>query len=101
MFEAEYVVIMLGFAAAFLILGVYCYEIYKKVENMQKEKRSLKSNYKFEVFKDKKKEWRFRFVAPNGEIIATSEGYKNRNDCISTIKSIKKNAQNAEIIKVC
>ncbi len=36
-----------------------------------------------------KGEWRWRFKAKNGEILAdSSEGYKNKGDCISSIKSI-------------
>jgi hypothetical protein len=32
--------------------------------------------YKFEVYKDKRVEVRFRFKAPNGENMFSSEGYK-------------------------
>ena len=41
------------------------------VEGFQTEK-----NPKFEVYADKAGEFRFRLKARNGEIIATSEGYK-------------------------
>ena len=53
--------------------------------------------YKFEVYKDAKEEWRFRLVAPNGQIIAVGESYKNKGDCLSTVESIKKNAATADI----
>jgi len=53
--------------------------------------------YHFEVYKDKNNEWRFRLVAPNGQIIAVGEGYKNKGDCLSTVESIKKNAATADI----
>lgn len=53
--------------------------------------------YKFEIFKDKKEEWRFRFVAPNGEIMATSEGYKQKQSCLDSINSIQRNAADAKI----
>jgi len=33
---------------------------------------------KFEIYEDKAKEWRFRLIAGNGEIIAVSEGYKTK-----------------------
>lgn len=56
--------------------------------------------YTFEVFKDKKKEWRFRLVAPNGEIIAQGEGYKNKKDCLSTVESIQENARHTTIEEV-
>ncbi len=54
--------------------------------------------YKFEVFKDAKEEWRFRLVAPNGQIIAVGEGYKNKGDCIDTVHSIQDNAANAPLV---
>lgn len=56
--------------------------------------------YKFEVYKDAKEEWRFRLVAPNGQIIAVGESYKNKGDCLSTVNSIKENAPDAEVIEV-
>ena len=33
---------------------------------------------KFEVYKDKKEGFRFRFMATNGEIIATGENYPTK-----------------------
>ena len=39
-------------------------------------------NDKWEFYKDKAGEWRWRRTAPNGNIVgASSEGYKNRSDC--------------------
>ncbi|MEE9176047.1 MAG: YegP family protein [Thermodesulfobacteriota bacterium] len=52
---------------------------------------------KFEIFKDKKGEYRFRLKAVNGEIIAVSEGYTQKHSCANGIESIKKNAPIAEI----
>ena len=41
------------------------------------------SNDKWEFFKDAKKEWRWRRKAANGRIVgASSEGYKNKVDCV-------------------
>jgi len=56
--------------------------------------------YKFEIFKDKKDEFRFRMVAPNGQIIANSEGYTQKQSCLDTIDSIQRNAADAEIVEV-
>ena len=56
-----------------------------------------KGEYNFEVFRDKKKEFRFRMVAPNGETILTSEGYKNMNDLEDTIAVIIKFAKDARV----
>ena len=53
--------------------------------------------YKFEVYKDKKGEFRFRFKAPNGENMFASQGYKQRKSATNAIESIKKNAPNAEV----
>lgn len=54
---------------------------------------------KFEVYKDKAGEFRFRLKASNGEAIATGEGYKSKAGCLNGIDSIKRNAPEAEIIE--
>lgn len=54
---------------------------------------------KFEVYQDKAGEFRFRLKARNGEIIATSEGYKAKASCLNGIESVKKNAPDAPIEK--
>ena len=54
---------------------------------------------KFEVYLDKAGEYRFRLKARNGEIIATSEGYKAKAGCLNGIESVKKNAPDAPIEK--
>lgn len=53
--------------------------------------------YKFEIYKDKSGEFRFRFRAPNGEKMFSSEGYANKASAKSTIKSIVKHVGAAEI----
>lgn len=53
--------------------------------------------YKFEVYKDKAGEFRFRFKASNGETMFGSEGYKAKASALSAIESIKKNAPEAKI----
>ncbi|CAD0217041.1 hypothetical protein EN41_05025 [Agrobacterium tumefaciens] len=54
--------------------------------------------YKFEVFKDKAGEFRFRFRASNGEIMFSSEGYKAKASVLNAIESIKKNSPGAETV---
>lgn len=51
--------------------------------------------YKFEVYKDKAGEFRFRFRASNGEIMFVSEGYKAKASAMSSIESIRKNVPDA------
>ena len=55
---------------------------------------------KFEMYLDKAGEYRFRLKARNGEIIAASEGYKKKPSCLNGIDSVKRNAPEAEIVKV-
>ena len=52
---------------------------------------------KFEIYLDAAGKFRFRLVAPNGEIIAVGEAYSSKAACENAIKSIKRNALEAEI----
>ncbi|WP_454916151.1 YegP family protein [Xanthobacter sediminis] len=52
---------------------------------------------KFEVFKDKAGEYRFRYRASNGEIMFSSEGYKAKASATDAIESIKKNVPSATV----
>ncbi len=54
---------------------------------------------KFELYEDNAGEFRFRLKARNGEIIATSEGYKAKKTCENGIESVRKNAAEAEVVK--
>ncbi len=52
----------------------------------------------FEVFKDKKGEFRWRLRHQNGNIIADSgEGYSAKADCINGINSVKKMAESVPV----
>ena len=52
---------------------------------------------KFEIYKDKRGEYRWRLLAANNEVIATGEGYTSKDGCKNGIESVKKNAPEAEI----
>jgi len=56
-----------------------------------------KPDAKFEISKDTAGEYRFRLVALNGEIIAVSEGYVNKDGALNGIDSVKRNAPEAVI----
>lgn len=56
-------------------------------------------NPKFEMYKDKAGDYRFRLKARNGENIATSEGYKAKANCLNGIESVKKNVVDAKVEK--
>ena len=51
---------------------------------------------KFEVYKDKAGEFRFRLKAANGQNILGSEGYSKKASCMNGIESVKKNSQNPD-----
>ena len=53
---------------------------------------------KFEVYKDKAGEFRFRLKATNGQVIATGEGYTTHANCVNGVESVKKNAVDADIV---
>ncbi|MFF5288348.1 YegP family protein [Paractinoplanes globisporus] len=52
---------------------------------------------KFVVKKTSNGEFRFNMVATNGQVVATSESYKQKASALSTISSIQKNAGGATV----
>ncbi len=67
------------------------------VEDQTVEGYAQEKHPKFEMYEDKAGEYRFRLKATNGQVIATSEGYKAKASCENGIESVKKNAPEAEI----
>ena len=53
---------------------------------------------KFEIYKDKGSQFRFRLKAANGEIIAAGESYPDKKSVLKGIASIQKNAAEAKIV---
>ena len=47
---------------------------------------------KFEIYKDKKGEHRFRLKSSNGQNVLASEGYKSKAGCLNGVKSVMKNS---------
>lgn len=68
------------------------------VEDQTVEGFETQKHPKFEIYLDKKKEYRFRLKARNGEIIAASEGYKAKASCLNGVESVRKNAADSTII---
>jgi len=52
----------------------------------------------FEIYKDKAGEFRFRVKASNGNVLASSEGYKAKASAVNAIDRIKSDAAGAETI---
>lgn len=65
------------------------------VEDQTKEGFETVKNPKFEIYKDNGGDFRFRLKATNGQIIAASQGYSAKANCINGIESVKKNADSA------
>ena len=69
------------------------------IEDQTEEGYKTEKNPKFEIYVDKKGEYRFRLKATNGQIIATGEGYKAKKSCVNGIESVKKNIVDAPTVK--
>jgi uncharacterized protein YegP (UPF0339 family) len=69
-----------------------------KIENQTEENYATVTHPKFEMYQDKTGEFRFRLKATNGQVIATSEGYKAKESCLNDIASVQKNAPEAEVV---
>ena len=70
------------------------------VEDQTKEGFEELKHPKYEVYKDNAGEFRFRLKAKNGEIIAVSEGYTTKANCLNGVNSVGKNAKDAEVVRV-
>ncbi len=60
------------------------------IEDQTVEGYAAVKHPKFEIYKDKAGEFRFRLKATNGQVIATGEGYKAMAGCKNGIASIQK-----------
>ena len=49
----------------------------------------------FEIYTDKAGDFRFRITATNGNVLATSEGYKQKASALNAIERIKSDAAGA------
>ena len=70
-----------------------------KLEDQTVENFETVTNPKFEVYLDKRGEYRFRLKERNGEIIATGDGYKAKASCLNGIDSIRRNAPESPVVK--
>lgn len=67
------------------------------IEDTTKEKYEKCTNPKFQIYKDKAGEFRFRLKAKNGKNIVASEGYSSLKSCQNGIASVQKNAPSSAI----
>ena len=69
------------------------------VEDQTVENFETLTHPKFEIYKDKAGEFRFRLKSKDGVVIATGESYTTKANCKNGVASVMKNAENAEIIE--
>ena len=69
------------------------------LEDQTVEGFEIQKHPKFEVYTDKKGEFRYRLKATNGQIIAVGEAYKAKKSCLNGIESVRKNAANGKVVK--
>ena len=56
---------------------------------------------KFEIYQDKKGEYRWRLKSGNGQNIANGgEGYTSKDGCLNGINAVKRDSPDAEIKEV-
>ena len=72
---------------------------FASIEDQTVANYDAEENPKFEVYKDKAGEIRFRLKAGNGEIIVVSEGYKAKDGCLKGIDSVKYNTIWSDIVE--
>lgn len=60
-------------------------------------KTAAPTNPKFELFQDKRGDFRFRLRARNGQIVAISENYTTKAACFNGIQSVIRSAPVARI----
>ena len=54
---------------------------------------------KFEIFRDRNEQYRWRLKSGNGQVIATGgEGYTSRSGCENGIEAVKRDAPDAAVV---
>ena len=69
------------------------------LEDQTAEGFKTEKNPKFEIYTDKKGEFRYRLKAKNGQIIAVGEGYKAKKSVLNGVEFVRKNAAEGNIVK--
>lgn len=70
------------------------------LEDCTDESHRTSQNPKFMLYADKKGEFRFRLKARNGEIIAVSDGYEKKSECLAAIELVRRLAPDAAAVYI-
>jgi uncharacterized protein YegP (UPF0339 family) len=68
------------------------------VELVALKRGRRKVDTRFEIDKDIAGEFRFKLIAPNNQVVAVSQGYKEKEGALNGIESVKQNALIATIV---
>jgi len=52
---------------------------------------------KFQIYRTRAKQWRWRLRADNGEIIAHGESYKRKWDCVNAVALVRLAGTRAQV----
>lgn len=65
------------------------------------DKRQMaEKSAKFEIYQGDDNAWRWRLKAPNGEILASGQGFREKRDCERSVNLVKMYAPEAEVLYV-
>jgi len=53
---------------------------------------------KFEIYKDKSGEFRFRLKASNGQVVASGQGYDSKAGVLKGVEAVKRAADGAALV---
>lgn len=72
----------------------------RTVRSAHAEKYGAKAVSRFEISKDQKGEYRFRLLGADGKSMLLSQGYTAKASCQNGIRSVKRNAPDAEVEEI-
>lgn len=55
---------------------------------------------KFELYKDSSNQYRWRLKGANGEIVASGEAYRNRQDCIDAVHLVMDTNRQTKFVEI-
>lgn len=69
------------------------------VEDLTLEAPPTAANPKFQIYRDRAGQYRFRLKARNGETVAVSQGYGAKSSCLLGVESVRRNAACAAVLR--
>lgn len=68
-----------------------------EIEDQTVRGLTVQKNPRFEIYRNQKKQYCFRLLGKNGQVILISQAYTAKASCRNGIRSVKKNAPGAEV----